>query len=625
MRELRSAIALLKARGLRASAQWAAELLVAHGDAMITEADPPAPVAGATRAPFLGPRAGVSVPPLAMHQSDLDPSDVATLAVCFLEAGEFERAAFTLERAHGGPPSALSRPRIDGGGFREPCTVDCCASPADVPILPTDHWAAHLFAAHVLRETGRAAASLASLVHVVGPEEPTPPRAAAHAAAPTDRRPPPAVRTAIAVSRPFRRETALALYALRRLAPARALLASLHADDPFDMSVVAPLSDCLFVTGRRADLASLAQRVHAAAKFRPEACLVMANHASARGDHERSILHLKRALRADPASATAWTLLGHEFLEGKNGPAAVEAYRRAIDVAPLDHRAWYGLGQAHELFGLRLRALDAFRRAAAVRPADGRMWTAMAASLDALGQEAEADACYRRAAACPESDGHAAAALAERGGAASGWPQAHRLAFDAPGIGGPPEGDAEVMRRADQLMEFGEAALQAGMAEDACAHAEAAVAILGAGGASGGQRGQAAAAARSEALGLLARAAEAAGLSLRGAPSRALAASAASGRGWAGVSLGDSASSIDLSSPGAEAERAGAAADGVAGAGAAGLRASAAALARAGDAVAGWGRGEDRDDAGQEEEQEEEEEEAASEDEAMSLDDSHSD
>lgn len=357
-----------------------------------------------------------------MHQSDLDPSDVATLAVCFLEAGEFERAAFTLERAHGGPPSALSRPRIDGGGFREPCTVDvraggdavllprwpasstapepplrsptassrpadaghwttlevcvwahaslmggerraterrlaggdplkgpvvassqaaqattkphpasgaarapvnpaagvvsdallplwragrldppaaavlgaalrrrghladaravlaaaavsmpllwsawlelaqCCASPADVPILPTDHWAAHLFAAHVLRETGRAAASLASLVHVVGPEEPTPPRAAAHAAAPTDRRPPPAVRTAIAVSRPFRRETALALYALRRLAPARALLASLHADDPFDMSVVAPLSDCLFVT------------VSAASPDRPAAC-----------------------------------------------------------------------------------------------------------------------------------------------------------------------------------------------------------------------------------------------------------------------------------------------------------------------------------------------------------------
>ncbi|KAA0169597.1 hypothetical protein FNF28_02041 [Cafeteria roenbergensis] len=567
MRELRSAIALLKARGLRASAQWAAELLVAHGDAMITEADPPAPVAGATRAPFLGPRAGVSVPPLAMHQSDLDPSDVATLAVCFLEAGEFERAAFTLERAHGGPPSALSRPRIDGGGFREPCTVDVRAG-GDAVLLP--RWPASSTA------------------------------------------PEPPLRSPTASSRPAD-------------AGHWTTLEVLHADDPFDMSVVAPLSDCLFVTGRRADLASLAQRVHAAAKFRPEACLVMANHASARGDHERSILHLKRALRADPASATAWTLLGHEFLEGKNGPAAVEAYRRAIDVAPLDHRAWYGLGQAHELFGLRLRALDAFRRAAAVRPADGRMWTAMAASLDALGQEAEADACYRRAAACPESDGHAAAALAERGGAASGWPQAHRLAFDAPGIGGPPEGDAEVMRRADQLMEFGEAALQAGMAEDACAHAEAAVAILGAGGASGGQRGQAAAAARSEALGLLARAAEAAGLSLRGAPSRALAASAASGRGWAGVSLGDSASSIDLSSPGAEAERAGAAADGVAGAGAAGLRASAAALARAGDAVAGWGRGEDRDDAGQEEEQEEEEEEAASEDEAMSLDDSHSD
>jgi len=93
------------------------------------------------------------------------------------------------------------------------------------------------------------------------------------------------------------------------------------------MVPIPPLNPPPSPQSRRAELAALAHRAHEAGRFRPEAALVLANHASIKGEHERAILHLKRALRADPASATAWTLLGHECMEAKNGPAAVEAYR----------------------------------------------------------------------------------------------------------------------------------------------------------------------------------------------------------------------------------------------------------------------------------------------------------
>ena len=32
--------------------------------------------------------------------------------------------------------------------------------------------------------------------------------------------------------------------------------------------------------------------------------------------------------------------MGHEYVELKNSPAAIEAYRRAVEINPRDYRAW---------------------------------------------------------------------------------------------------------------------------------------------------------------------------------------------------------------------------------------------------------------------------------------------
>lgn len=40
--------------------------------------------------------------------------------------------------------------------------------------------------------------------------------------------------------------------------------------------------------------------------------------------------YFQRALKLNPQYTSAWTLMGHEFMERKNTSAAIEAYRKAI-------------------------------------------------------------------------------------------------------------------------------------------------------------------------------------------------------------------------------------------------------------------------------------------------------
>ncbi len=58
----------------------------------------------------------------------------------------------------------------------------------------------------------------------------------------------------------------------------------------------------------------------------------------------------------------------------RNTPAAIEAYRRAVDINARDYRAWYGLGQTYEILQMYAYSIYYFGKAAALRPYDPRMW-----------------------------------------------------------------------------------------------------------------------------------------------------------------------------------------------------------------------------------------------------------
>ena len=97
--------------------------------------------------------------------------------------------------------------------------------------------------------------------------------------------------------------------------------------------------------------------------------------------------------------------MGHEYIEMKNTAAAIEAYRRAVDVNGRDYRAWYGLGQTYEILNMYFYALYYYRKAAVLRPRDARMWIAIAQCYEKLNRDDDAIKGYERAAQHDDAGG----------------------------------------------------------------------------------------------------------------------------------------------------------------------------------------------------------------------------
>ncbi|KPV73847.1 uncharacterized protein RHOBADRAFT_54441 [Rhodotorula graminis WP1] len=190
---------------------------------------------------------------------------------------------------------------------------------------------------------------------------------------------------------------ALVYYHIREFDDATALFATLRKSDPYRLDDIDVLSNILYVSDKRPELAALAQEYTRLDRTRPEVCCLIGNYFSLRRDHEKAILYFRRALKLDRGYLSAWTLMGHEYVEMKNTNAAIASYRRAVDVNRKDYRAWYGLGQTYELLGEPFYAVSYYQRAAALRPYDARMWSALASCYEKLKRIPDAIRAHQRA------------------------------------------------------------------------------------------------------------------------------------------------------------------------------------------------------------------------------------
>jgi len=172
--------------------------------------------------------------------------------------------------------------------------------------------------------------------------------------------------------------------------------AVVHAD-PHRIDSLDHYSNLLFVMGARPKLAFLAQLATATDKFRPETCCVVGNYYSLKSEHEKAVNYFRRALTLDRNFLSAWTLMGHEYLEMKNTHAAIESYRRAVDINRKDYRAWYGLGQTYEILEMHLYALFYHQRASSLRPYDPKMWQAVGNCYDKINRPIQSIKAYKRA------------------------------------------------------------------------------------------------------------------------------------------------------------------------------------------------------------------------------------
>ncbi|CAM9646602.1 unnamed protein product [Scytosiphon promiscuus] len=208
-------------------------------------------------------------------------------------------------------------------------------------------------------------------------------------------------------------QTAIAHYHLRNFDQGHADFKELRRRDPLRMEGLDVFSNILYVKECKAELSFLAHATNKSAPLRPETNCIIGNYYSLKGQHEKAVTYFLKALRLDRRCLSAWTLMGHEFVELKNSGAAIESYRQAVDINPKDYRAWYGLGQAYEILQMHLYAIYYYRRATALRPYDARMWIAMGQCLEKLGKRAEAISTYERAMANDDREGIALARLAD--------------------------------------------------------------------------------------------------------------------------------------------------------------------------------------------------------------------
>ncbi|MCJ1392992.1 Anaphase-promoting complex subunit 23 [Xylographa bjoerkii] len=192
-------------------------------------------------------------------------------------------------------------------------------------------------------------------------------------------------------------QRALLYYHSKDFDEAESIFSNILHSDPHRIDSLDHYSNILYVMAARPKLAFLAQLATATDKFRPETCCVVGNYYSLKSEHEKAVQYFRRALTLDRNFLSAWTLMGHEYVEMKNTHAAIESYRRAVDVNRKDYRAWYGLGQTYEVLEMHLYALFYYQRASSLRPYDPKMWQAVGSCYDKIDRPVQSIKAYKRA------------------------------------------------------------------------------------------------------------------------------------------------------------------------------------------------------------------------------------
>ncbi|XP_067625055.1 cell division cycle protein 23 homolog [Eurosta solidaginis] len=207
-------------------------------------------------------------------------------------------------------------------------------------------------------------------------------------------------------------QMAIAYHNKRDVDRAIEIFQTLQEVDPYRLENMDIYSNLLFVKELKTEMAQLAHKAVSINKFCPETCCVVGNYYSIRSDHQMAIVYFQRALKLNPKYLSAWTLMGHEFMELKNTNAAIQSYRKAVEVNKRDYRAWYGLGQSYEILKMHYYSLYYFKIAHQLRPYDSRMLVALGETYEKLEKFDNATKCYWKACDVGDIEGVAMCKLA---------------------------------------------------------------------------------------------------------------------------------------------------------------------------------------------------------------------
>ncbi|CAK9295563.1 unnamed protein product [Gordionus sp. m RMFG-2023] len=172
---------------------------------------------------------------------------------------------------------------------------------------------------------------------------------------------------------------------------------NLQITDPYCLDNIDIYSNVLYVLEKDEELSILAQHCQDIDPFRPEACCVIGNYFSLKGDRYKAIIYFQRAITLNADFYSAWVLIGHEYNELKNTSAAIYAYHKASKINPYDYRVWNGFGLTYEIMMMPSYSLYYYKRAHMLNPTDSRLLMALGECFEALGKMKQAKLYYQRA------------------------------------------------------------------------------------------------------------------------------------------------------------------------------------------------------------------------------------
>lgn len=132
-------------------------------------------------------------------------------------------------------------------------------------------------------------------------------------------------------------QLAITKHSLRNLDGAINIFQEIRQSDPCNLDYFDVYSNVLYVKHSRAELGSLAHAANQIDPFRVETCCCIANYYSLRAQHSKAIVYFNRALQLKPSHLSAWTLMGHEYMEMKNTSAAIQSYRLVFNFIKINN------------------------------------------------------------------------------------------------------------------------------------------------------------------------------------------------------------------------------------------------------------------------------------------------
>ena len=129
-------------------------------------------------------------------------------------------------------------------------------------------------------------------------------------------------------------QMALAHYNMRDFTEAQEAFERILQHDPFRLDNMDTYSNILYVQEHKMQLSVIAHSALKNEKYRPETCCIIGNYYSLKSQHEKAVLYFKRALQLNHQYLSAWTLMGHEYVEMRNTAATPSPKPQTLNLIP---------------------------------------------------------------------------------------------------------------------------------------------------------------------------------------------------------------------------------------------------------------------------------------------------